>query len=104
MIEGSALGGQVIARKLAKTFPDHAHRFFNLGHGNAHPSWKDFQAMLDISLADSSARRVAVAQARTMFDLFHSMLETLSADAMAMPGQLPTRDLRTQAVDRLSGS
>jgi len=78
VIEGSALGGQVIARQLAQLFPYQAHRFFNLGHGRAEASWKDFQALLDGALNDSSTRRKAVRQAQTMFGVFQSMLEKVA--------------------------
>lgn len=35
VVEGSTLGGQIIARRLTIEFPDHPHLFFRLGHGKS---------------------------------------------------------------------
>lgn len=75
VVEGSALGGQVIARKLAAEFPGHAHLFFNMGHGAGQPTWRDFQTLLDGQLGSAAARRAIALQARAAFGLFQRMLE-----------------------------
>jgi heme oxygenase len=75
VVEGSALGGQVIARKLAGDFPGHAHRFFTMGHGNGQPTWRDFQMVMDGQLGTAAARRAVALQARMAFGRFQHMLE-----------------------------
>jgi len=75
VVEGSALGGQVIARKLAAEFPGCAHHFFTMGHGNGQPTWRDFQTLLDAQLGTAIARRAVALQARDTFGLFQRMLE-----------------------------
>lgn len=77
VVEGSALGGQVIARRLAAGFPGHAHLFFNHGHGqgNGQPTWREFQALMDAQLGSASARRAIALEARTAFGRFQKMLE-----------------------------
>jgi heme oxygenase len=77
VVEGSALGGQVIARKLAAEYPDHAHHFFTMGHGNGQPTWRDFQILLDGQLTSAAARRVVALQARAAFGRFQQMLESV---------------------------
>ncbi len=80
VIEGSLLGGQVIARHLAGRFPAHPHRFFNLGsHRPAH-AWKDFQILLDAALASPGDMRSALSQAKETFALFQTMFEALPAN------------------------
>ena len=80
VVEGSALGGQVIARRLAAGFPGHAHQFFNHGHGHGQPSWRQFQAVLDVQLDSAGARRVIALQAREAFGCFQTMLEGVRLD------------------------
>lgn len=77
VVEGSALGGQVIARKLAAEFPGHAHRFFNMGHGHGQPTWRDFQTLLDSQLGSAASRRAVALQAREAFGRFQQMLESV---------------------------
>jgi heme oxygenase len=77
VVEGSALGGQVIARKLATDFPGHPHLFFNLGHGHGQPTWRDFQTLLDGQLSDAASRRAIALQARVAFGRFQHMLESV---------------------------
>lgn len=74
VIEGSTLGGQIIARHLSVEFPGHPHRFFNLGHGKGLSTWKDFQTAIEGHLLDAPTRRVVAVQARVMFGLFQNML------------------------------
>ncbi|MDQ6646905.1 MAG: biliverdin-producing heme oxygenase, partial [Pseudomonadota bacterium] len=75
VIEGSALGGQIIARRLTLGFPDHPHRFFRMGHGKSQASWKAFQALLAIQLGDATSRRTIASQARAAFGVFQLMLD-----------------------------
>jgi heme oxygenase len=79
VIEGSLLGGQVIARQLAKRLPAHQHRFFNLGSHRPSHAWKDFQSLLDAALAEPEQLRAALLQARETFALFQVMFEALPA-------------------------
>jgi heme oxygenase len=79
VIEGSLLGGQVIARQLAKRLPAHQHRFFNLGSHRPSHAWKDFQSLLDAALAEPEQLRAALLQARETFALFLAMFEALPA-------------------------
>ena len=75
VVEGSALGGQIIARRLAAEFPGHPHRFFNMGHGSGQPTWRDFQILLDGQLDTAIGRRAVALQAREAFGHFQQMLE-----------------------------
>lgn len=75
VVEGSALGGQVIARRLAAGMPGHAHLFFNMGHGHGQPTWRDFQVLLDTQLGSPAARRAIALQARATFGQFQQMLQ-----------------------------
>lgn len=75
VVEGSALGGQVIARRLAAGFPGHAHQFFNQGHGNGQPTWREFQIVMDGQLGSAGARRAIALEARVAFGRFQQMLE-----------------------------
>lgn len=75
VVEGSTLGGQIIARKLSSEFPNHPHLFFRLGHGKSRASWKDFQAVMAVQLGDATSRRAIALQARTAFGIFQHMLD-----------------------------
>jgi heme oxygenase len=75
VIEGSALGGQIIARKLTREFPHHQHLFFSLGHGKGRPGWKDFQGLIANQLRDTKTRRKIALQARAAFGVFQHMLD-----------------------------
>jgi heme oxygenase len=75
VVEGSILGGQIIARKLAVEFPNHPHLFFRLGHGKSRASWKDFQAVMAVQLGDATSRRAIALQARAAFGVFQRMLD-----------------------------
>jgi len=79
VIEGSALGGQIIARHLSAEFPCHPHGFFNLCHGKGLPTWRNFQCAIEDHLLDASSRRAITLQARNMFGLFQKMLEGIAA-------------------------
>jgi heme oxygenase len=75
VIEGSALGGQIIARKLTNEFPHHQHFFFSLGHGKGRSSWKDFRRLIANQLGDAKSRRTIALQARATFGVFQHMLD-----------------------------
>lgn len=78
VIEGAALGGQVMLKRLQAQFPDHPHHFFGVGLEQAHAPWRQFQAMLDIRLPSSSSLQAAIAEARGMFLRVQRMLEAVS--------------------------
>lgn len=75
VIEGSQLGGRVIARNLRKQQPALAGalRYFELADGDP-AGWRRFQAALDRRLATPSARDAAIGGAQAMFAHFHSCL------------------------------
>lgn len=77
VIEGAALGGQVLLRKLQLQWPDHPHRFFSVGLEQAHGSWRRFQSMLDTRLSSPPQLEAAAAEARGMFLRVLRMLETV---------------------------
>jgi heme oxygenase (biliverdin-IX-beta and delta-forming) len=77
VIEGSALGGQVLVALLEKRFPDHAHHFFRIGKDAARGSWRTFQSMLDRHLPDPAHQQVAIEAAKTMFHRAQRMLEAV---------------------------
>jgi heme oxygenase len=78
VIEGSALGGQIIARKLLLEFPGHLHRFFRLSHGGNRPTWKVFQGLMANQLSDAGSRRTIALQARATFRAFQRMLDAVT--------------------------
>ncbi|EKQ59196.1 heme oxygenase [Xanthomonas citri pv. malvacearum str. GSPB2388] len=75
VIEGSQLGGRVIARNLRKQQPALAGalRYFELADGDP-AGWRRFQAALDRRLATPSARDAAIGGAQAMFAHFYSCL------------------------------
>ncbi|MGF6712039.1 heme oxygenase [Luteibacter sp. W1I16] len=74
VIEGSALGGRLIARHLRERFPHLPHRFYTVGEQLTAP-WRSFQAILDEALTGEAARRDAVDGARRMFARFQHVLQ-----------------------------
>ncbi|WP_448098477.1 biliverdin-producing heme oxygenase [Luteibacter yeojuensis] len=74
VIEGSALGGRLIARQLRERFPHLPHRFYTVGEQLTAP-WRSFQAILDSALAGEAARQDAVDGARNMFARFQHVLQ-----------------------------
>ena len=79
VIEGSALGGQILARLLEQRFPGHAHHFFRIGQEAGRGTWRTFQSMLDTQLAAPSQQQTAIAAARAMFHRTQRMLEAVRA-------------------------
>lgn len=77
VIEGSALGGQLLARMLHQRFPGHAHHFFRIGLQPGRGSWRAFQMMLDQHLPTTSTQITAALAARAMFHRAQRMLEAV---------------------------
>ena len=75
VIEGSALGGQIIGRALTERFPGHLPQFFNTQPAPPGQSWRYFQHMLDRNLADTTLAQRAASGANA---LFSRILELLS--------------------------
>ncbi|NJC02460.1 heme oxygenase [Xanthomonas sp. 3272] len=75
VIEGSQLGGRIIARTLRKQQPALADalRYFELANDDP-AGWRRFQAVLDQRLDTSSAREAAIDGAQRMFAHFHTCL------------------------------
>ncbi|MBV6846384.1 MULTISPECIES: biliverdin-producing heme oxygenase [Xanthomonas] len=75
VIEGSQLGGRVIARSVRKQQPALAGalRYFEMADDDP-AGWRRFQAALDRRLATPSARDAAIDGAQAMFAHFHTCL------------------------------
>ena len=78
VIEGSALGGRVIVRRLRELYPDLPHHFYAVGE-NAPASWRRFQTLLDHALPDEASQEAAVRGAQRMFARFQQMLRNPAA-------------------------
>jgi len=74
VIEGSALGGRVIVKRLRERFPSLTHRFYAVGE-NAEAPWRHFQELLDRVLAEPAALRRAVEGALRMFARYRKTLQ-----------------------------
>ena len=77
VMEGSTLGGQIIARHVRTVLPlteDHGSAFFR-GHGaQTGPLWKDFCEMLKDHVPDDQTATV-IASAKAMFATFGQWME-----------------------------
>lgn len=75
VVEGAALGGQLIARHVQAHCPGLADALSHF-RGAALPGagWRDFRLALEQALPDTAARQAAVAGARAMFRHFHAHL------------------------------
>ncbi|MDR6674754.1 biliverdin-producing heme oxygenase [Xanthomonas sp. 1678] len=73
VVEGSRLGGRVIARRLRQTLGEIAPAlaYFELGHGDP-ASWRRFQQRLEQALPTTALQQAAVDGARAMFAHFHT--------------------------------
>jgi len=73
VVEGSRLGGRVIARQLRQTLADAAPAlsYFELGHADP-ASWRHFQQRLEQALPTPALQQAAVDGARAMFAHFHT--------------------------------
>ena len=78
VIEGSALGGRVIVRRLRELYPALPHHFYAVGE-NAPASWRRFQSLLDHVLPDEASQEAAVNAARQMFARFQQTLKDPAA-------------------------
>jgi heme oxygenase (biliverdin-IX-beta and delta-forming) len=78
VLEGSALGGQVITRSLAEAglHPHNGTAYFH-GWGEATPAmWREFRAVLEAQLAGAGAVDDACEAARRTFDTLSHLLES----------------------------
>jgi len=75
VVEGSMLGGRVIARQLRRQQPslEGALAYFDLGSEEP-AAWRRFQDCLERALTPPGAREQAAAGARAMFARFHQQL------------------------------
>ena len=78
VIEGSALGGLVIVRRLRELYPDLPHHYYAVGE-NAPASWRRFQSLLDHALPDEASQAAAVHAAQRMFARFQQTLRDPAA-------------------------
>jgi heme oxygenase len=78
VVEGSALGGRVIVRRLRELYPHLPHRYYAVGE-NAPASWRRFQSLLDHALPDEASQEAAVHAAQRMFARFQQMLKDPAA-------------------------
>jgi len=75
VVEGSMLGGRIIARQLRLRQPALAPALAYFDLGSADPAaWRRFQGCLDAALPDAAAREQAAAGAAMMFARFHHHL------------------------------
>jgi heme oxygenase len=74
VIEGSALGGRLIVRRLRELYPERIHRFYAIGE-DAPSAWRRFQQILDTNLPDAASCRAAVEGAQHMFARFRQVLK-----------------------------
>ena len=78
VVEGSALGGRVIVRRLRELYPDLPHHFYAVGE-NAPASWRRFQSLLDHALPDEASQAAATHAAQRMFARFQQTLRDPAA-------------------------
>ncbi|KTF40130.1 biliverdin-producing heme oxygenase [Xanthomonas translucens] len=73
VVEGSRLGGRLIARRLRQTLAAAAPAlaYFELGHADP-ACWRRFQQRLEQALPTPQSRQAAVDGARAMFAHFHT--------------------------------
>ncbi|MFZ2269620.1 MAG: biliverdin-producing heme oxygenase [Azonexus sp.] len=77
-IEGSSLGGQVISRYLAEHLaltPAAGGRFFHGYGAQTLLFWEEFETFLNAALSSESARRSALAAAKSTFAMMESVLD-----------------------------
>lgn len=71
VVEGSALGGRLIARHLRAHVPRLAEAIQHFEAAEAGPGWPAFRAALEQALPDEASRARAASAARAMFSHFH---------------------------------
>ena len=77
-IEGSSLGGRLIARRLATHFgltPEHGARFFFGYGGNVDAYWNEIVSMLNARLIQPNALSSAIRAANDTFQLIEASLD-----------------------------
>jgi heme oxygenase len=83
VIEGSALGGRILSRRLQDSLgigPDSGGRYF-FGHGaETAARWRGFLAWLDAMQLDQAGAEAAASAARSVFERFRERLATLRYD------------------------
>ncbi|HEV7281822.1 MAG TPA: biliverdin-producing heme oxygenase [Pirellulaceae bacterium] len=83
VLEGSALGGLVLSRRLTQAFgigPSDGGRYF-FGHGaETSVRWRRFLAWLDALPLDDAGAEAAASAARSTFERFKERLATLAYD------------------------
>lgn len=84
VLEGSALGGQVIARRAREAFglnPDNGAAYFNGFHSETASRWRQFQHLLAQEVGSTSdARKDACTAARQTFDALLGTFVSLRRD------------------------
>lgn len=78
VIEGAALGGQVLLRRLVARWPDLPHHFFRVGEARPRAAWRQLQTMLDRHLTTIDQQQRAIDGARAMFADVQRMLEAVA--------------------------
>jgi heme oxygenase len=77
VVEGSTLGGRVLAGRVREAMPALAPTRY-LEAGTSEPRyWPRFSAILDVALATGTALDAAIAGARSMFALYERTLENV---------------------------
>lgn len=74
VVEGSALGGRLIARHLRAHVPQLAEAIEHFEAADAGPGWPAFRAALEQALPDDASRARAAGAAQAMFTHFHGQL------------------------------
>jgi heme oxygenase len=78
VMEGSALGGQVITRSLAEAGlrPEHGSAYFHGWGGQTGAMWREFRTLLEAQLAEPGAVAEACDAACRTFDTLSNLLES----------------------------
>jgi heme oxygenase len=86
VLEGSALGGQVITRALAHhgLRPDHGCAYFNGWGAACGRHWQEFRARLEVELAHPACTDAACTAACHTFDALAGLLESLLHERPAL--------------------
>lgn len=86
VIEGSALGGQVITRALAEAgvHPGHGGAYFHGWGAATGTMWAEFRARLETELPDPARVAAACGAACLTFDALSALLETLPHERIAL--------------------
>ncbi len=80
VVEGAALGGQLIHRRLQAHFPELPPKVLGFWHPHGDEigeRWRLFRRMADQELADEEDRRLAIASANSVFGVFACGLDRI---------------------------